>query len=140
MEEINEEFKKLEKMISTFKSEITSLNSQLKLVEKKVKKEFKKQIKQSQPKSKSKKSKAPSGFSKPAKVSEKLTSFMKLDKDTLVARTEATKYIIDYIKTNGLSESINIKPDETLLNLLEISEDEKLTFFNIQKYMNKHYI
>jgi chromatin remodeling complex protein RSC6 len=64
---------------------------------------------------------------------------------TEIARTEVTKALVCYIKTNNLIElgqdlKNKIIPDEKLKNLLGI-EDEKndLTYFNIQKYMNKHF-
>jgi len=66
---------------------------------------------------------------------------------TEIARTEVTKLLSEYIKTNNLQEqSENAKnkivPDDKLRSLLGISTEEStnLTFFNIQKYMNKHFI
>ena len=59
-----------------------------------------------------------------------------------MARTEVTKFIIQYIKQNNLqseSEKI-IVPDDKLHNLLNLSENDVVTFFNIQKFMNPHFI
>ena len=49
---------------------------------------------------------------------------------------------IKYIKENSLQNAENkriIKPDEKLMDLLESGENE-ITYFNLQKYMNKHFI
>ena len=69
--------------------------------------------------------------------------FMGKPTGTKVARTEVTKYIIDYIDKNELKKSDNrkcINPDDKLSSLLNVSDKDELTYFNIQKYMNKHFV
>ena len=63
-----------------------------------------------------------------------------------IARTEVTKALVNYIKENKLIElgedsKNKIVPDQKLKNLLGIEDQElnDLTYFNIQKYMNKHF-
>ena len=59
------------------------------------------------------------------------------------ARTEVTRYIIEYIKKEELQNKEDrrkIMPDMKLMKLLEIPEKEELTYFNLQKYMNKHFV
>ena len=67
-----------------------------------------------------------------------------------IARTEVTKALVNYIKSNNLlmqGDKIDNKiknkivPDQKLKNLLGLQDDEinDLTYFNIQKYMNKHF-
>ena len=59
-----------------------------------------------------------------------------------VARTEVTQFIISYIKTNDLQWQENrkiIKPDKALKSLLGNGNDE-VTYFNLQRYMNKHFL
>ena len=59
-----------------------------------------------------------------------------------VARTEVTQFIISYIKTNDLQWKENrkiIKPDKALKSLLGNGNDE-VTYFNLQRYMNKHFL
>ena len=65
---------------------------------------------------------------------------------TEIARTEVTKALVAYIKSNNLLEhgeysKNKIVPDEKLKTLLGIDHTELnyLTYFNIQKYMNKHF-
>ena len=67
---------------------------------------------------------------------------MKKPHDSEVARTEVTQYIIAYIKQNNLQWTKNrkiIKPDAALLSLLASGSDE-VTYFNLQRYMNKHFV
>ena len=62
---------------------------------------------------------------------------------TEIARTDVTKALVSYIKENNLSYSENkqiIIPDDKLKELLGIeNESKQLTYFNIQRYMNKHF-
>ena len=60
-----------------------------------------------------------------------------------MARTEVTRFIIKYIKDNNLqaqSEKKRIIPDEKLQKLLNSDSGEEITYFNIQKFMNKHFM
>ena len=94
-------------------------------------------------KSKNKGNRKPSGFAKPTKVTKELCDFMKKDEGTEIARTEVTRALVAYIKENKLENKENSKiicPDETLKNLLALDESQELTYFNIQKYMNKHFV
>ena len=85
----------------------------------------------------------PSGFAKPTKVTKELCEFMNKEEGTEIARTEVTKSLIDYIKLNELQNKENTKlilPDDKLKFLLGLNDTDELTFFNLQKYMNKHFI
>jgi chromatin remodeling complex protein RSC6 len=68
---------------------------------------------------------------------------MNKEKGTMVARTEVTQYIIEYIRQNALQKDGNrkfIKPDVKLATLLDVKDDDEVTYFNIQRYMNKHFV
>jgi chromatin remodeling complex protein RSC6 len=68
---------------------------------------------------------------------------MSVPEGTKLARTEVTKYIIQYIKDNNLPDKTNakvIKPDVKLKSLLNTKDNDEVTYFNLQKYMNKHFI
>ena len=83
-----------------------------------------------------------SGFATPKLISSELCEFMNLPEGSQVARTEVTKFISKYIKTNDLQDIQNKKyiiPDDKLNKLLQVPENVTLTYFNLQKYMNKHY-
>ena len=86
--------------------------------------------------------KPPSGFAKPGKVSEELSTFLGLGKDELIARTEVTKRITQYCKEKKLQKDEDrrtIHCDAPLRKLLRIPKGEQLTFFNLQKFMKVHY-
>lgn len=142
---IMEQFNTINDSLTLFKMQITNLQKVVKTVEKDVKKElknFKKEKKKDKPKLK----RAPSGFAKPTKVTKELCEFMNKPEGSEIARTEVTKALVNYIKENNLIETSEdvknkIVPDEKLKTLLGIHNEEinDLTYFNIQKYMNKHF-
>lgn len=87
------------------------------------------------------------GFAKEARVSDDLCVFMNLEKGSKIPRTQVTKYLMDYIKTNELVNPANKKqvvPDEALWRILgeeaRNSPAGTLTHFTLQKYMNRHFI
>ena len=142
---IMEQFTTINDSLTLFKMQITNLQKVVKTVEKDVKKELK-NIKKDKKKEKPKKKRAPSGFAKPTKVTKELCEFMNKPEGSEIARTEVTKALVNYIKENKLIElgedsKNKIVPDQKLKNLLGIEDQElnDLTYFNIQKYMNKHF-
>ena len=78
------------------KGEVSGLYAKLKLLEKAVNKEVK-VLNKSINRSKSKGNRKPSGFAKSSKISDSLCVFMNRPVGSEVARTEVTKYIINYI-------------------------------------------
>ena len=128
--------------INLLKKNINTVNAQLKKLEKQVKRKNK-QMKRELEKYKERKGKKPSGFAQPSKISTQLCSFMNLPLETEIARTEVTKFVIQYIKDNQLQSETNKKqivPDDKLKGLLKPADDDVITFFNIQKFMNQHFI
>lgn len=139
---ITEQFSGVLNTLSTFRQSITALQMQIRGLEKTVRKEMKGLQKEAQ-KNKNKGNRKPSGFAKPTKVSDELCSFMGEPNGTEIARTEVTQYLIKYIKDNNLQFTDNKKrivPDDTLKNLLGVTEEDEVTYFNLQKLMNKHFI
>ena len=136
-------FNTINDSITLFKMQLNSMQQQLKNVEKNVKKELKAVKKVVAEKSKPKNKRAPSGFAKPTKVTKELCDFMNRPEGSEIARTDVTRALISYIDLNNLQNETNKKiiyPDEKLKSLLGINDDEELTYFTIQKYMNKHFI
>jgi chromatin remodeling complex protein RSC6 len=127
--------------LNGLKHHLSSVVSQIKDIERVVKKQMKQHNRLIEKNEKKKKKTNPSGFGSPTVVSETLSLFMGLNEGEMVARTEVTKYIIDYIKKNNLQNPQNsqyIIPDSKLKTLFE-ENSEQLTYFNMQKHMNKHF-
>jgi len=80
------------------------------------------------------------GFNKPLGVSEKLRSFLNLPADEKISRSQVTRKMNEYVEAKGLKAGQLITLDETLKDLLQVPEGIQVTFLNIQKYINPHYI
>ena len=142
-DDIKEIFSSVLTNISSIKLQLTALTSQIKGVEKQVHRKMK-QLEKEVKKNKNKGNRQPSGFAKPTRISSELCKFMELPEGSEMARTEVTKYIIQYVKNNHLQNPTDaklIKPNIQLKSLLEIKDkDGDLTYFNIQRFMNKHFV
>jgi len=138
-----EQFDGILSTLTTFKSQITSLQQQLRGLEKVVKRELMVARKAAEKKRQRKANRKPSGFAKPSAISSELCVFMSKDDGVHVARTEVTQFIIKYIKEHELQNPENRKiivPDATLKKLLAVNENDEVTYFNLQKFMNRHFV
>ncbi len=141
-DEVTEQFGGILSTLSSFRSQITMLQNQVRALEKVVGKQMRTYQREAK-KSKNKGNRKPSGFAVPTKISDELCEFMKKPKGSAVARTEVTQYIIQYIKENNLQWNENrkiIKPNSPLTKLLAVKKNDEVTYFNIQRYMNRHFI
>jgi len=85
---------------------------------------------------------APSGFVKPTLISDELATFLAKPKGSEMARTEVTREINAYIRANHLQDKENgrkINADAKLTSLLSLTAADELTYFNLQKYMSRHF-
>ena len=82
----------------------------------------------------------PSIFEIPTPLSNDLCSFLGRSNGSQESRSNVTKAITTYVKTHNLKDKHTIKPDAKLKSLLSVKDDEVLTYFNLQKYLNRHYL
>ena len=141
-DEIFVQFEQLVTQLNLMKTQITGIQQNIKQLEKSVKKQMK-GLKKEVTKTKNKGNRQPSGFAKPSKVTKELCEFMNKAEGSEIARTEVTRALVAYIKENKLENTENskiISPDHKLKMLLGLDDSQELTYFNIQKYMNKHFV
>ena len=85
----------------------------------------------------------PNGFAKPTKISDELCVFLGVAKGTEKSRTEVTREINKYVKAKNLSDPKNkriIRPDATLKKLLNSTDKDEVTYFNLQKFLKHHFV
>ena len=135
-------FVSLNKTLHDLSTAIALVKSEVKVLEKHVTKELKALDKMNAKKNKNKGNRAPSGFVKPTKISVELADFLSKPHGSLMARTDVTKQMTLYIRTNSLQDKTNgriILPDTKLKKLLKLTDKDSLTYFNLQKYMSPHF-
>jgi hypothetical protein len=79
-------------------------------------------------------------FQIPTDISPALCAFMGRPAGSQESRSNVTKFITTYVKEKNLKNKHDIKADAALLKLLNLTDDVKLTYFNLQKYLNVHYL
>ena len=143
---VDDLFSKLTAQFNDSQSILKTLANNLKILHKEVLKERKEIAKNAKKQKKIKQKKQTlSGFAKPSLISPELAAFLGTEKDKMVARTDATKLVIAYVKEHNLQNPENKKqilPDEKLRKLLEphFTSEHKLEYFNLQKYLKYHFI
>jgi len=80
------------------------------------------------------------GFNKPQVVTDALRAFLKLGADEMISRSQVTKAVNAYVTEKELKNGQNISLDAPLQALLSPPEGTQITFLNIQKFLNQHYV
>lgn len=141
---LDEDLKAVTGNLNTLRETVSAMLAQVKKLEKRVHREIKdarKRKRRAVPvEGAEAKPRVLSIFERPTKVTEELCLFLGKPKETLMSRSEVTKAVNNYVKEKGLKNKHDIKPDGPLKKLLAIGEGEPLTYFNLQRYLNRHYI
>ena len=143
---IDASFTELHSRLQEFKQFYSSLVSDVKTLQRNVQRflrdSSRKKGKRRRTKDPNAPKREPSGFAKPALISDELCSFLGKPQGTEMARTEVTKHLTQYIKSNSLQDASNrrkIIPDDKLRQLLHVTKKDEVTYFNLQKYMKIHF-
>ena len=144
---IESQFTSLTTRLNEFKNLYTSINSDLRRLQRDVQRNLKEAARRNRRKrtvntDPNRPKRSPSGFAKPALISNELCDFLGQPNGTEMARTEVTKHLTAYIKSNNLQDNANkrrINPDAKLSKLLNVGPNDEVTYFNLQKYMKVHF-
>ena len=79
-------------------------------------------------------------FQIPTGLTPELCAFMGRPAGSLESRSNVTKFITKYVSENNLKNKHDINGDAKLLKLLRLTKEDKLTYFNLQKYLNVHFL
>lgn len=126
--------------ISSVQLELKSIQQTLKLLVKEYDKQKKVIAKVQKKRDNAKKS--PSGFAKPCKISDELCKFVDIPLGSEKSRTDITRYINAYVKEKNLNNPENRReffPDDKLRAILNVKQDEKVTYFILQRLIAHHF-
>ena len=144
-EQLEADYQSLMDRLSDFKTLYTGITSDLRKLQKNMNRYIRDANKRSRrPKNNDphRVKRQPSGFAKPALISDDLCSFLGVESGTEMARTEVTKHLTTYIKEHNLQDQENkrkILPDSALQKLLKTTSTDEVTYFNLQKFMKIHF-
>lgn len=128
--------------LSGFRQQLSGLITEVRSLQKQAERDLKAVQKAGNKRKQRNATRAPSGFVKPTLISDQLADFLSKPKGSLVARTEVTREINAYIRANNLQDQANrrkIKADAKLTKLLALTPTDELTYFNLQRYMSRHF-
>ena len=141
---LDEDLKAVTGNLNTLRETVSAMLGQVKKLEKRVHRELKDARKRKRRAPVAEGADAPprkpSIFEIPTKVTDELCKFLGKANGTLMSRSEVTKGVNNYVKEKNLKNKHDIKPDASLKALLAIGEGEPLTYFNLQRYLNRHYV
>lgn len=137
--------------LETLANELIKMAKRVLEVSRAAKKEFAKQVKKAEQGGKKRRAKAADGesthsnsvFLQPSKISPALAKFCGVAADQMLSRTDATRKIAAYIKEHNLQNPDNrreILSDATLTSLFALTKEDKLNYFNLQRYIKPHFI
>jgi chromatin remodeling complex protein RSC6 len=137
--------------LETLANELIKMAKRVLEVSRAAKKEFAKQVKKAEQGGKKRRAKTADGesthsnsvFLQPSKISPALAKFCGVAADQMLSRTDATRKIAAYIKEHDLQNPDNrreILSDATLISLFALTSEDKLNYFNLQRYIKPHFI
>jgi molecular chaperone GrpE (heat shock protein) len=141
---LDEDLKTVTASLTTLRDTAAALLAQVKKLDKRVHREIKDARKRKR-RSKTEegadaKPRTPSIFERPVQVTDELCVFLGKAKGTQMSRSEVTKGVNQYVKDKSLKDKHDIKPDAALKKLLALPEGTSLTYFNLQRFLNRHYV
>ena len=137
-----EQFNEFMAKLQAVSSQMSSLRTEFRGLERQVTRDLKAAAKVSQKRKRKSGNRAPSGFVKPTLISNELAAFLGKPEGTEMARTDVTREINAYIREHKLQDKDNgrkIIPDTKLKGLLKLKKGDELTYFNLQRYMKPHF-
>ena len=143
---VGDEIRGMVGSLNGLRETISTLHAQLKKLEKRVAREIKdarKRKRRTTPQLDENGAAKParlSIFEIPTKLSDDLCVFLGKPKGSEMSRSNVTKAVTTYIKEKGLKNKHDIKPDAALKKLLRLTDADNLTYFNLQRYLNTHYV
>jgi chromatin remodeling complex protein RSC6 len=137
---LSDDYNNMVNDLMKFRSHITALTARVRNMKTRSERELKQAIKDV--KKRKSANRSPSGFVKPAIISNELADFVGKPYGSEMARTEVTRVLTAYIREHKLQDPKNgriIIADAKLSVLLKLNKTDELTYFNLQRHMSPHF-
>ena len=139
---LSDDFSEFMGHLTALRSQLSTLTTEFRALQKRSERELRAAQKLNQKRKRKTGNRSPSGFVKPTLISDELATFLGKPSGSEMARTEVTREINAYIRSNKLQDSDNgrkINADAALSKLLKLKKSDELTYFNLQRYMSPHF-
>jgi chromatin remodeling complex protein RSC6 len=138
---IDTQFEALQQNLVKFKTYITEMQGQMRTLEKSVK-QMKKEIPKKPTQPTVLRQPKIIGFDIPEKITSEMAQFMQ-NETIMSTRNAATSFITNYIrqkKLQDMNDRTRINLNAELAALFKLPLTEPLTYFNLHKYINSHFV
>ena len=139
---LSDDFSEFMGHLTALRSQLSSITTEFRALQKRSERELRAATKLNAKRKRRAGNRSPSGFVKPTLISDELATFLGKPSGSEMARTEVTREINAYIRSNKLQDSDNgrkINADAALSKLLKLKKSDELTYFNLQRYMSPHF-
>ena len=139
---LSDDFSEFMGHLTALRSQLSTLTTEFRALQKRSERELRAASKLNAKRKRRAGNRSPSGFVKPTLISDELATFLGKPSGSEMARTEVTREINAYIRSNKLQDSDNgrkINADAALTKLLKLKKSDELTYFNLQRYMSPHF-
>ena len=139
---LSDDFSEFMGHLTALRSQLSTLTTEFRALQKRSERELRAAQKLNQKRKRKTGNRSPSGFVKPTLISDELATFLGKPSGSEMARTEVTREINAYIRSNKLQDAANgrkINADAALSKLLKLQKSDELTYFNLQRYMSPHF-
>ena len=139
---LSDDFSEFMGHLTALRSQLSTLTTEFRALQKRSERELRAAQKLNQKRKRKTGNRSPSGFVKPTLISDELATFLGKPSGSEMARTEVTREINAYIRSNKLQDAGNgrkINADVALSKLLKLQKSDELTYFNLQRYMSPHF-
>ena len=135
--EIDIQFDFIQQNLTKFKTNLSDIQQQLRLLEKTIKKDKKKETKPVVKQTKI------IGFDIQENVTDELRTFMKMPAGSTTTRNAATTFITEYIRNNKLQDMVDRKRihlNDELATLFKLTTTDIMTYFKLHKHISKMFV
>ena len=142
--DVDTQFDLLQQSLTKFKTNLSDIQQQLRVLEKTIKMDKKKEQKETkEPKEPKVKQTKIIGFDVQEKITDELSTFMTLPLGSTTTRNAVTAFITEYIRSNKLQDMTDRKRihlNAELATVFNLTTADVMTYFKLHNYISKLFL